>query len=355
MALKVLLADDSAAIKKVVQLSLQDFGVELKSIGSGKDVMDVARSFNPDIAFVDVLLPHKTGYEIATEFKKDDSLKSIPVVMLWSSFMTFDEGKFKDSGAEDRLEKPFEVNGLRNIVNKYVPQTSDNPVSKHLEFPKVPSEEAPQPKAAETNLTDLTPPPTSSSAGQEGPPADSGNWSMSSFQDINTFSAEEGLNDPVSTTQESSETWEGDSEWVRKDIGRFKVDIPDEEGDEEDVQITEEEIQNTDFLLKPKDVTQEVAPVEEVLSPEEPLEEESPQPDVLAEQQLPEPATELPEEVPQAAPQISDEKIEQIVREEVQKVAKELIEQAVWKTVPDIATNLIKDEIQRLLDSEPTK
>src|SRR5688572_12893058 len=120
MSLKVLLADDSAAIKKVVQLSLQDYGVELKSVGSGKDVMDVARSFKPDIAFVDVLLPHKTGYEIASEMKKDTQLNKTPVVMLWSSFMAFDEGKFKASGAEDKLEKPFEVSGLRSIVAKYV-------------------------------------------------------------------------------------------------------------------------------------------------------------------------------------------------------------------------------------------
>src|SRR5438045_7547954 len=99
MSLKVLLADDSAAIKKVVQLSLQDFGVELKSIGSGKDVMDVARSFAPDIAFVDVLLPHKTGYDVATEMKNDGKLKNIPVVMLWSSFISFDVGKFNACGA----------------------------------------------------------------------------------------------------------------------------------------------------------------------------------------------------------------------------------------------------------------
>src|ERR1700722_7063137 len=98
MALKVLLADDSAAIKRVVQLSLQDFGAEVKSVGSGKDVLDVCRTFHPAIAFVDVLLPHKTGYEVVTEMKNDSALKSTPVVMLWSAFMAFDENKFKASG-----------------------------------------------------------------------------------------------------------------------------------------------------------------------------------------------------------------------------------------------------------------
>ena len=141
MAFKVLLADDSAAIKKVVQLSLQDFGAEIKSVGSGKDVLDICRSFKPDIAFVDVLLPHKTGYEVVGEIKKDSQLKNTPVVMLWSAFMAFDENKFKTSGADARLEKPFEVSGLRSLVTKLVPKLTANPVMKHLEFPKVDFEE----------------------------------------------------------------------------------------------------------------------------------------------------------------------------------------------------------------------
>src|SRR5271163_4105980 len=134
MALKVLLADDSAAIKKVVQLSLQDLGVELKTISSGKDAIEVAKEFRPQIAFVDVLLPQKSGYDVAAEIKKDNSLSKVPVVLLWSAFMAFDEAKYKSCGVDAKLEKPFDSSALRELVAKFVPAVPINP-SVEFEMP----------------------------------------------------------------------------------------------------------------------------------------------------------------------------------------------------------------------------
>ena len=134
MTLKVLLADDSAAIKKVVQLSLQDLGVELKAISSGKEAFEVAKQFKPHIAFIDVLLPQKSGYEVATEIKKDGLSLKYPVVLLWSAFMAFDEAKYKSCGADAKLEKPFDSSALRDLVAKYVPAVSISP-SVEFEMP----------------------------------------------------------------------------------------------------------------------------------------------------------------------------------------------------------------------------
>src|ERR1700683_4204409 len=198
MALKVLLADDSAAIKKVVQLSLQDMGLELKNIGSGQEALEAAKQFKPDIAFIDVLLPQKSGYDVAYEIKKEKSLKSTPVVLLWSAFMAFDEGKFNSCGADAKLEKPFESGALRDLVSKLVPAAATNPLGKHLEFPKVefevPIGSVPPAKnkgAAKPNPTPppLLPPlpnvePTKSTTKNTAE-----DWSMASFEDINSFSS----------------------------------------------------------------------------------------------------------------------------------------------------------------------
>ena len=124
MALKVLLADDSAAIKKVVQLSLQDMGLDLKTTGSGKDAFDIALKFKPDIAFIDVLLPQKSGYDVAFEIKNNPVLNKTPVILLWSAFMAFDEDKYISSKADEKLEKPFEAATLRGLVAKFAPQNS---------------------------------------------------------------------------------------------------------------------------------------------------------------------------------------------------------------------------------------
>jgi CheY-like chemotaxis protein len=138
MALRVLLADESSTIKKVMQLALQDFSVEVKLVPIGLDVMQVARSFNPDIIFADVLLAKKNGYEVTTELKSDPTLKKIPVVLMWSGFMEIDEPKARNCRAERRLEKPFDADTLRQLVKDLVPATGNNIISDFLSFPEMP-------------------------------------------------------------------------------------------------------------------------------------------------------------------------------------------------------------------------
>lgn len=144
MALRVLLADESSTIKKVFQLALQDFGVEVRSVNIGVDVASVARSFKPDILFADVLLQKKNGYDVCAEIKGDAGLKSIPVVLMWSGFMELDEDKFQASQANEELEKPFDVAALRKLITDLVPRTKDQKLSQFLTFPKTNTEpEAP--------------------------------------------------------------------------------------------------------------------------------------------------------------------------------------------------------------------
>lgn len=134
MALRVLLADESTTIKKVMQLALQDFAVEVKAVHAGIDVLDVARTFQPDIVFADVLLQKKNGYEVCSAIKGDGDLKSIPVVLMWSSFMDLDEANASSCGADARLEKPFDVETLRKQVLELVPKTRSQRLATFLEF-----------------------------------------------------------------------------------------------------------------------------------------------------------------------------------------------------------------------------
>lgn len=149
MALRVLLGDESSTIKKVFQLALQDFAVEVRPVNIGVDVVSVAQSFKPDIIFVDVLLQKKNGYDVASEVKQHHGLKDIPVVLMWSGFMELDEDKFGASMANAQLEKPFDVSALRKLVTELVPKTSSQRLSQFLSFPKMPElEEPPAPPAA---------------------------------------------------------------------------------------------------------------------------------------------------------------------------------------------------------------
>jgi CheY-like chemotaxis protein len=135
MALRVLLADESVTIKKVIQLALQDFAVEVKAVPVGLDVLEVSKSFQPDLVFADILLQKRSGYEVCGDLKKDPTTAAIPVVLMWSSFMELDQRQVDACGADGRLEKPFEVEALRKLVLELVPRTRSQRLAHFLEYP----------------------------------------------------------------------------------------------------------------------------------------------------------------------------------------------------------------------------
>lgn len=151
MALRVLLADESVTIKKVIQLALQDFAVEVKAVPVGLDVLEVSKSFQPDLVFADILLQKRSGYEVCSDLKKDPTTAAIPVILMWSSFMELDQRQVDACGADGKLEKPFEVEALRKLVLELVPRTRSQRLAHFLEYP--PTLAAPlrgEAKAAET-------------------------------------------------------------------------------------------------------------------------------------------------------------------------------------------------------------
>lgn len=138
MALRVLLADESTTIKKAIQMALSDLGVDVKSVPSGLDVLAVSRTFLPDVILADVLLTKKNGYEVCAEIKADEKLKKTPVILMWSSFMQLDQVQYQKVKANASLEKPFDSETLRGLVEKYVQKASQFPLHGLLNHPELP-------------------------------------------------------------------------------------------------------------------------------------------------------------------------------------------------------------------------
>jgi two-component system cell cycle response regulator len=258
MALRVLLADESTTIKKVFQLALQDFAVDVQTVNLGVDVSSVAESFRPDIIFADVLLQKKSGYEVSAELKSDPDLSKIPVVLMWSSFMDIDEDRMQASQADDRLEKPFDVKTLRRLVESYVPRTREQRLSGYLSFPKLPEFEEPKKpfhpdELATEQSSPLPPSPQPTGAGMEmtaeavpsqgtGAEAEE-DWSMDTFEPLSVPSSDEFETVELKSSQESTseepslesitidsdqdliaDSKEDDQMWEEKDIQKYKVD-----------------------------------------------------------------------------------------------------------------------------------
>ncbi len=125
MSLRVLLIDNSDTIKRAIEMSLQDYGASVKTMSTGIDVTNVIESFKPDIVFSDIMLREKSGYEVAEELK--NFRNDLPVVLLWSEFMNFNEKKATDSGAVAHLRKPFDKEQLQKIVKEHVKTSNSQP------------------------------------------------------------------------------------------------------------------------------------------------------------------------------------------------------------------------------------
>jgi CheY-like chemotaxis protein len=113
---KLLLADDSITIQKIVALTFADAGVEVITVGNGLDAIEALRENAPDVVLADVFMPGKSGYEVCEHVKQTESLKHIPVMLLVGSFEPFDEAEARRVGADDILTKPFQ--SIRTLMDK---------------------------------------------------------------------------------------------------------------------------------------------------------------------------------------------------------------------------------------------
>ncbi len=112
---KLLLADDSITIQKVVNLTFADEGIEVISVGDGNSAMDKIREESPDIVLADVNMPGLNGYEVCEKIKTSEHSSNTPVILLVGSFEPFDTVEADRVGADEHLTKPFQ--SISQLVN----------------------------------------------------------------------------------------------------------------------------------------------------------------------------------------------------------------------------------------------
>ncbi|KYG67421.1 phosphate regulon protein [Bdellovibrio bacteriovorus] len=345
-----------------MQLALSDFAVEVKSVPVGLDVLAVTKTFNPDIIFADVLLTKRSGYEVCADIKMDPATAQIPVVLMWSGFMEIDEEKATTCKADRRLEKPFDAEHLRSIVNDLVVKTKANPVSSFLSFPEMPEfEETP----AEAN------------APAEDRLSNSDVFAIPEVEDADAFSVpgEEFSAVPLTNPRSQDEAEEGG--WAHQDLTKFKIQIPEAENDfaskfvipqDDDLNNAHIEMDGEfeeisfDKKTTPKLPAAKPAPhaakggtstpnVDSFVSKvEKSVKEqmmETLQRGSAAAKAPAGPATSAPnaQGKAQSKGDLDPQMMEKIIREE----AREVIESICWKVLPEIAERIVRAELNKLL------
>ena len=114
---KLLLADDSPTIQKVISLTFADEGMEVVTASDGREALRLlADEPPPDIVLADAVMPGPDGYELCERVKRDGRLRRVPVVLLVGAFAPFNEAEARRVGADTVLTKPFQ--SIRDLVSK---------------------------------------------------------------------------------------------------------------------------------------------------------------------------------------------------------------------------------------------
>ena len=122
-AKKVLIVDDESDSLQYVQAVLEDDGFTFLTASDGEAALQKAREEKPDVIIMDVQMPRMDGFQAFYELRKDDSTRSIPVIMLTAvsrrtgvHFGQKDMGDFLGSEPEAFIDKPIDAERLRTTV-----------------------------------------------------------------------------------------------------------------------------------------------------------------------------------------------------------------------------------------------
>ncbi|MEI6668013.1 MAG: response regulator [Acidobacteriota bacterium] len=115
---RLLLADDSVTIQRVIELTFADEDIEVIAVGDGREAIRRIEADRPDIVLADVGMPEKDGYEVAAYVKGTPYLAHIPVLLLTGAFEPVDEQRAQQVGCDGVLAKPFEPQMVITRVNE---------------------------------------------------------------------------------------------------------------------------------------------------------------------------------------------------------------------------------------------
>ena len=116
MSVKILVADESPTIHKIVAMAFEDEGITVEGISRGEHVMEYMVEYKPDIVLADIHLPGIDGYELCRQIKNFASFEGTRVILLTSDFEDIDQGELKISRADDFISKPFKTEEILKKV-----------------------------------------------------------------------------------------------------------------------------------------------------------------------------------------------------------------------------------------------
>jgi CheY-like chemotaxis protein len=333
MSIKLLLADDSITIQKVLGIIFGGEEYSLTVVDNGKSAVEKARELCPDVLLIDALMPGMSGYEVCEAVRAMPALATKPILLLTGSFEPFDEERAIKCGADAFLAKPFESQQIINKVKELAELGASRAANTVAAEPTAPSGTTEQFDGKSETPDESAPPNPPESLHTN---ASSDIWgAFTPDPDFTTDadgapdSVDTGLSDPFEPDVLTILNDETDSQIVQPDAvssqdqntGTVWIPVEEHTFEFEDEKISDlPETAFSEQSLAAKD-----AGFEEIAFEDGTPAEESPVSTVSA--------AALNEDQLKAA---------------ISAVSKEVIERIVWEVVPDLAEAMIREAIRKI-------
>jgi len=121
---RVMVIDDSNTIRRSAEIFLLKAGCEVILAEDGFDALAKIADHQPEVIFVDIMMPRLDGYQTCALIKKNPRLREIPVIMLSSKDGLFDRARGRLVGSNEYLTKPFSKDALLEAVRRHRPQST---------------------------------------------------------------------------------------------------------------------------------------------------------------------------------------------------------------------------------------
>ncbi|HEX9911169.1 MAG TPA: response regulator [Desulfatiglandales bacterium] len=117
---KILVVDDEVDLVETLRFPLELEGFDVIVSYNGEDALNQAREKNPDLILLDIMLPKLDGYKVCRLLKFDERYKHIPILMLTAKTQEKDKLIGKETGADEYITKPFDIDFVISKVKSYL-------------------------------------------------------------------------------------------------------------------------------------------------------------------------------------------------------------------------------------------
>ncbi len=329
MPRRLLLADDSITIQKVVELVLTEKDFEIKSVNNGEEALNIMDTFRPEIVLADIEMPKINGYQLCEKIKQNPETADIPVILLAGTFEPIDEDLARDVGADDSVIKPFESQELISKINAAITivAASSGVVEAVEEGEEVLEAVEEQGVVAEAEAFEIV--------GEEDL------WAMEEIQEVPEELPEEP--EAVEEEVETKETFELPEEEVvfhepEKEVAELEEEVAQPELEKKEV-ISEVTMPSNEELLRifEKTIDEKVSSFLSSLDINE----------ALLSSLMPSMKDSIEKILWEVAPELVEKMLKEILKGTISSLTAE-VEKVIWETVPDLASTMISKEIEKI-------